>query len=168
MTRKRDYEVGRGKPPKHTQFKKGESGNPRGRPRGGLDYRTIWRDMFKAPVKVTQNGVARSMPTIAAGIWRLRELALSGDLRALDKLLQSAEKYCEDELRATVRESVNDSDLLEIYKQRLLSGATSDRIAMQATASHPDQGDAEPAVIQKSTGRVIERYRLIKRPPAAT
>ena len=27
------YEVGKGKPPKHAQFKKGRSGNPRGRPR---------------------------------------------------------------------------------------------------------------------------------------
>jgi hypothetical protein len=27
---KRDYEVGRGKPPVHSRFKKGESGNPRG------------------------------------------------------------------------------------------------------------------------------------------
>ena len=30
----RDYEVGYGKPPSHTRFKPGESGNPRGRPRG--------------------------------------------------------------------------------------------------------------------------------------
>ena len=27
-----DYEVGYGKPPKHTQFKRGQSGNPNGRP----------------------------------------------------------------------------------------------------------------------------------------
>ena len=27
---KRDYEVGRGKPPIHTRFNKGQSGNPRG------------------------------------------------------------------------------------------------------------------------------------------
>ena len=29
-----DYEVGYGKPPKHTRFKKGQSGNPKGRPKG--------------------------------------------------------------------------------------------------------------------------------------
>ena len=28
--KKRDYEVGRGKPPVHSRFKKGQSGNPRG------------------------------------------------------------------------------------------------------------------------------------------
>jgi hypothetical protein len=31
MPREPDYEVGYGKPPKDTQFKKGKSGNPRGR-----------------------------------------------------------------------------------------------------------------------------------------
>ena len=28
-----DYEVGYGKPPKHSRFKPGQSGNPKGRPR---------------------------------------------------------------------------------------------------------------------------------------
>ncbi len=30
----RDYEIGYGKPPKHTRFKKGQCGNPKGRPKG--------------------------------------------------------------------------------------------------------------------------------------
>lgn len=163
MARKRDYEVGHGKPPKHTQFRKGRSGNPHGRPRGSLDHRTIWRDMFKAPVKVTQNGVTRSMSTLAASVWRLRELALSGNLRALERLFQYAERHCENELRAAFQESLNDSDLLKIYKQRLLSGATSDGVGKQATTSHPDHGDAEQAVTQKPTGKVrTERVRLIR------
>ena len=31
MQRKADYEVGKGKPPKHAQFQRGESGNPKGK-----------------------------------------------------------------------------------------------------------------------------------------
>ena len=35
-----DYEVGRGKPPLHTRFKPGESGNPKGRPKGVRNFKT--------------------------------------------------------------------------------------------------------------------------------
>ena len=36
----RDYEVGRGKPPLHTRFKPGQSGNPKGRPKGVRNFKT--------------------------------------------------------------------------------------------------------------------------------
>lgn len=36
-----DYRVGYGRPPKHTQFKKGQSGNPRGRPRRSKNIATL-------------------------------------------------------------------------------------------------------------------------------
>jgi hypothetical protein len=35
-----DYQVGYGKPPKHTQFKPGKSGNPQGRPKGTKNLKT--------------------------------------------------------------------------------------------------------------------------------
>jgi hypothetical protein len=34
------YQVGYGKPPKHTQFKLGESGNPQGRSKGTKNLKT--------------------------------------------------------------------------------------------------------------------------------
>ena len=35
-----DYEIGFGRPPKHTRFEKGRSGNPKGRPKGKKNPKT--------------------------------------------------------------------------------------------------------------------------------
>jgi hypothetical protein len=53
---KRDYEVGHGKPPRHTRFKKGQSGNPRGRPKGSKNLPTLLTEALNEPVVVAENG----------------------------------------------------------------------------------------------------------------
>ena len=45
--------VGRGKPPKHTQFKKGEIGNKRGRPKGSKNLATLIMEGARDQVTVT-------------------------------------------------------------------------------------------------------------------
>ena len=55
------YEVGYGKPPKHTQFKPGQSGNRKGRPRGQRNFRTVVNDALKRKSPSGRaNGRARS------------------------------------------------------------------------------------------------------------
>src|SRR6202030_3462192 len=51
-----DYEVGYGKPPRHTRFKKGRSGNPRGRPNGSKNLSTLLSETLSEPVIVAENG----------------------------------------------------------------------------------------------------------------
>lgn len=51
-----DYEVGYGKPPKGTQFKPGQSGNRRGRPRGSQNISTIIDKELNCVVTITENG----------------------------------------------------------------------------------------------------------------
>ena len=50
------YEVGYRKPPKDSRFKKGRSGNPRGKPRGTKNSATLLKQALLAPVLVKQNG----------------------------------------------------------------------------------------------------------------
>jgi hypothetical protein len=50
MAKKSDRGSGYGKPPLHTRFKPGQSGNPRGRPKGSLNFTTDLKTVLLAPV----------------------------------------------------------------------------------------------------------------------
>jgi len=68
---KPDCEVGYGKPPLHTRFKKGQSGNPRGRPRGVKNFTSLVSDALDQRVVVTENGRRREISKRHLGIAQL-------------------------------------------------------------------------------------------------
>lgn len=75
--------AGYASPPANHQFKKGKSGNPKGRPKKKVDEFTILQRVLKRKVNI--KGEDRKIPISAALIHKLLELALSGDRRALDR-----------------------------------------------------------------------------------
>jgi len=75
--------VGYMNPPEHTRFKKGKSGNPKGRPKKQEDIFTLLQRVLKR--KVRPKGSDRQIHISEALIRKLRELALSGDRRAREK-----------------------------------------------------------------------------------
>lgn len=87
MPEERDYEVGYGRPPKATQFKKGQSGNPKGRPKGRLNVDTEFQALLEECVTVTENGRQRSMPLMKVILKRLVTKAAGGDLKAIPMIL---------------------------------------------------------------------------------
>lgn len=86
-------EVGYGKPPVHTRFKPGQSGNPRGRPKGQRNLAGEIERAMAMPVPVTVNGRRRKVSTITALVWRLREKALNGDLKSLQMLFALSQAH---------------------------------------------------------------------------
>jgi Family of unknown function (DUF5681) len=85
----RDYEVGYGKPPRHTRFKKGQSGNPRGRPSGSKNLKTLLNEALNERVVVTEEGGRRNITKREAIVTQLVNRSATADLRALKILLDT-------------------------------------------------------------------------------
>jgi hypothetical protein len=84
---RRDYEVGYGKPPRDTRFKEGQSGNPRGRPPGLKNLKTLLSEALNEPVVVAENGGHRKITKRQAIITQLVNRSATADLRAIKILL---------------------------------------------------------------------------------
>ncbi|CUH46459.1 DUF5681 domain-containing protein [Ruegeria atlantica] len=83
-----DYEVGYGKPPKATQFKRGRSGNPKGRPKASKNVGKILEDTFFQKVPITENGVRREATMLEAIVRQVANGAAKGDMRNVDRVLK--------------------------------------------------------------------------------
>ena len=81
-----DDEVGYGKPPKHTQFRKGVSGNPRGRPKGAKNLTTVVNEVLREKVVITVNGQRKTVTKLKAEAMQMVNKATSGDLLAKRQL----------------------------------------------------------------------------------
>jgi hypothetical protein len=83
----RDYEVGYGRPPRHTRFKRGRSGNPKGRPAGKKNLSTVLSDALQEHVIVAENGRRKKITKLEAFITQLVDRATSADPKAMPLLL---------------------------------------------------------------------------------
>jgi hypothetical protein len=82
-----DHAVGYRKPPRHSQFLKGQSGNPRGRPPGAKNLKTLLNKALNELVVVTENGGRRKVSKREAIITQLVNCSAKGDFKAIQILL---------------------------------------------------------------------------------
>jgi hypothetical protein len=96
-----DYQVGYKKPPLHTRFQKGQSGNPSGRPRGSTTLAGMLRAALDKTVVVTLNGKTRRRRKRDLICAQLVDRAAAGDMaasRILFVLLQQIERNAPEEV----------------------------------------------------------------------
>ena len=86
-TERSGYQVGYGRPPTHTRFRPGRSGNPKGRPRGAKNETTILHEIMNRPIEIRESGRARKISVLAAILLKFAENALKGDPRSATFLL---------------------------------------------------------------------------------
>jgi hypothetical protein len=83
----RDYAVGYGKPPLHTRFQKGQSGNPKGRPRGRKNMSTLLSNALNGSVVVVENGRRKKITKREAIVTQLVNKSAAADLKATQIVL---------------------------------------------------------------------------------
>lgn len=93
MPKKRDYTVGRGRPPVDTQFQSGKSGNPKGRPRGSKNLATIVNEELKRRVGVVENGKQKRITKGRAAVAQVANAAAKGDLKAFQALANAQKNF---------------------------------------------------------------------------
>lgn len=82
------FAVGYGKPPIATRFKRGRSGNPKGRPKAAMGLSTIVRDTLSQKVAVRTPSGEKRISRIEAALHKTVELAMKGNPRALAQLIK--------------------------------------------------------------------------------
>ena len=82
------YEVGYRRPPASGQFKKGASGNPKGRPKGSRNFLTLLDKELSQRIVVTENGKKKSLTRLQAMVKRMVAGALQGDQKQLLVLVE--------------------------------------------------------------------------------
>jgi hypothetical protein len=131
---KGEYEVGYGRPQRGCGFKKGQSGNPRGRPPGSKNLTTLLNDTLNETVAITENGRRRKITKREAVIKQLVNKSASADARSL-KILLDLMLNLEARVRSSAAATApavcpGDEEVLAQLKARL-EGAIRNEIAAE-------------------------------------
>ncbi len=98
MTSSKQYQVGYKKPPKDTQFKKGQSGNPKGRPK--KKKVTLAEDIYKELQElmvIKEHGETKTVSKLEALIKKTVNDALNGDKAATKLVINEVGPYLKQE-----------------------------------------------------------------------
>jgi hypothetical protein len=118
----RTYSVGYGKPPRHTRFKPGQSGNPRGRVKGRKNLATELLEELSERVIVTENGRQKKLSKQTVILKRMVTDAAQGDAKARDQLLKliGVIEQATPDTTDKAPQSSEDAKILERFRARLI------------------------------------------------
>ena len=130
----REYAVGYGRPPIHTRFAPGVSGNPRGRPRGSKNLKTDVLEEIGEKVTVREGEMSRSISKQRAIVKAVVLRAIRGDAKAVSTLITLLLRFQEAAPGegAPVELAAEDLAILDRFTER----AVATRNATAAASKH--------------------------------
>ena len=106
-----DDAIGYGRPPKHSRFKPGRSGNPRGRPRKTRSIESMIKRELDQTVKITEGGRELRISKREAIIKQFVNRAIKGDPKPLQLMLAHFEKH--KDIEPFTATEADDAELLK-------------------------------------------------------
>lgn len=118
----KDFETGYGKPPEDFQFKKGQSGNPGGRPPGSKNIKKELEEELLEPISIREGTRTIQVSKQRAVLKSVAAKAVRGDVRAAEALFKMAARYLqiEDADEDEPALSKDELSVLENYKTQIL------------------------------------------------
>jgi len=115
-----DYGVGYRKPPKASRWRKGQSGNPRGRQKGARNLKTELTEELSEVISVKEQGLARTITKQRALIKAMTAKAVRGDTRAANLLINIIFRLLRPELIEDMPPELTDEDqaILDTFEVR--------------------------------------------------
>lgn len=155
--------VGYKRPPRHSRFRRGQSGNPRGR-RKGSGVRSAAEKVLDRKVTVTIDGKRQKVPITEALVLQLTQRALAGDSKAIrdvlkisDQLAATRQDPARTEPLVILRTIVNPKDCNPALDALGVIIPVGDRykiapwVVDAAMARHPKLDKSDPILISNST-----------------
>ena len=137
-----NYEVGFGKPPKHSRFVKGRSGNSKGRPKGSKNLATIFEKVGRERITVTENGRSRKLTKKEAIVLQLTNKSVSGDLKAIRDHLHFSHIYeASEQSAAPVSHDADKTVMASILKRIRQSESDNSQTQTDSKTPNPNKED---------------------------
>ena len=123
--------VGYRRPPVASRFKPGQSGNPRGRPKGSKNIDTLCRSLLARKVTIQENGGRRKVSAVEAILLAAIQRAVRGDNRAARLLIDLNHRIAAPEGGDDVAASPGeDQAIVEAYMAKLLAAQEATTVNM--------------------------------------
>ena len=131
-----DDEVGYGKPPKHSQFKKGQSGNPKGRPKGTKNLKTDLEEVLQKKVVIVEGGRRKVVRISQALFMVAANKGVTGDTKPAFQLLEMGLRILDQGEAGSEEEALTADDLalIEAHTQEVK------RVRVQTSQSSGNDG----------------------------
>ena len=97
--------IGYGHPPKEHQFKKGQSGNPHGRPKKVIDHNAVLEEELRRTITIVEDGQEKTISVHQAIVRVFCQRAMKGKFAFAKDLLASARSLSVERKMEDTRES---------------------------------------------------------------